>query len=88
MESEAWNLSKFLEDYDDVKQDNKYYRGNGFARRRREREVEMERDERDRQREKEELEALRLEVMERQVREREASKRGPKVSGGVFMGLR
>ena len=44
-------------------------RGSQFARRRRERELEKEEDERDRQKEKEEIEALRLEVMERQVKE-------------------
>ena len=44
-------------------------RGSQFARRRRERELEREEDERDRQREKEEIEALRLEVMERQIKE-------------------
>ena len=44
-------------------------RGSQFARRRRERELEKDEDERDRQREKEEIEALRLEVMERQVKE-------------------
>ena len=81
MESEAWNLGKFLEDYDDTKEDEKYYHGNRYTRRRRERELEIEKDQRDRQKEKEELEALRLEVMERQVREREreASKREKKV---------
>ena len=83
MESEAWSLSKFLEDYDDNKEDHKYYRGTAYSRRRREREAEMEKDERDRQREKEEMEALRLEVMERQVREREreagVSRTGSKV---------
>ena len=104
-------MGEFLEDYDDTKDDQRYYkythyhfsrnlvysllplllssllssplpfptlfsppppplsRGGQFARRRRERELEKEEDEKDRQREKEEIEALRLEVMERQVKE-------------------
>jgi RNA-binding protein 25 len=69
MEKEGKDLAEFLEDYDDEKDDQRYYKGSQFARRRRERELEREEDERDRQREKEEIEALRLEVMERQIKE-------------------
>ncbi len=59
---EKKHLADFLEEYDDSKDDQKYYRGSAFARRRREREVEMEEDERDRMREKKEIESLRLKV--------------------------
>lgn len=59
---EKKHLADFLEEYDDSKDDQKYYRGSAFARRRREREVEMEEDERDRIREKKEIESLRLKV--------------------------
>ena len=72
MKNEAVSLGRFLADYDDEKEDSKYYRGGAYSRRKREREMEIERDERDRQREKEEMEALKLQVMERQIREREA----------------
>lgn len=41
-----------------------------YSRRRHERELEMEEDERDRRREIEELETLRLEVMEKQARDK------------------
>ncbi len=49
-------------------------RGSAYARRRRERELELEEDERDRKREREEIEALRLEVMERQHRKKLAER--------------
>ena len=42
-------------------------RGNAFARRRREREIELDSDEKDRQHEREEIEALRLNMMKKQV---------------------
>lgn len=42
-------------------------RGSAFARRRREREIELESDEKDRQHEREEIEALRLNMMKKQV---------------------
>lgn len=42
-------------------------RGSAFARRRREREIELDSDEKDRQREREEIEALRLNMMKKQV---------------------
>ena len=48
-----------------------FQRGNAYARRRRERECEIEEDRRDRQKEKDEIEALRLQVMEKQVLARE-----------------
>ena len=43
------------------------FRGSAFARRRREREIELESDEKDRQHEREEIEALRLNMMKKQV---------------------
>lgn len=42
-------------------------RGSAFARRRREREIELDSDEKDRQHEREEIEALRLNMMKKQV---------------------
>ena len=50
------------------------YRGSAYARRRRERELELEEDERDRQREREEIESLRLEVLERQHKQKLAER--------------
>ena len=75
-------MAEFLEDYDDDKDDNRYYkyaimlqlnvycnyiRGSAFARRRREREIELDSDEKDRQHEREEIEALRHNMMKKQV---------------------
>ena len=48
-----------------------FLQGSEFTRRRDDRFAEMEDDEYDRKKEKDELEALKLEVMERQIRERE-----------------
>ena len=59
---EKKHLGDFLKEYDDHIDDQKYYRGNAFARRRREREVEIDEDDRDRAKEKKEIEMLRLEV--------------------------
>ena len=42
-------------------------RGSAFARRRREREIELDSDEKDRQHEREEIEALRLNMIKKQV---------------------
>eukprot|EP00731_Ephydatia_muelleri_P028042 Em0019g915a len=66
IERERKHLAEFLEDYDDVKDDQRYYKGNAYARRRREREMEMDDDEKDRLKEKDELETLRIQVLERQ----------------------
>ncbi|XP_013400052.1 RNA-binding protein 25 isoform X3 [Lingula anatina] len=61
---EARRLKEFLEDYDDERDDPKYYRGSALQRRLKEREKEMEADARDRQREKEELEEIRKKLLE------------------------
>lgn len=55
-------LKQFLEDYDDERDDTKYYKGREMERRRAEREREVESDVRDRQKEKEELEELRNKI--------------------------
>ena len=46
------------------------HRSGIYSRRRHERDIEMEEDERDRRREKDEIETLRLEVMEKQARDK------------------
>jgi len=56
---EARRLREFLEDYDDERDDPKFYKGSALQRRLKEREEEMERDNRDRQREKEEMEEIK-----------------------------
>ena len=61
-QKEKKHLGDFLKEYDDHIDDQKYYRGNAFARQRREREVEIDEDDRDRAKEKKENEILRLEV--------------------------
>ncbi|XP_067682430.1 RNA-binding protein 25-like [Haliotis asinina] len=61
---EARRLKEFLEDYDDLRDDPKYFKGSALARRLKEREKEKEADSRDRQREKEEYEELRRKLME------------------------
>ncbi|XP_015224533.1 PREDICTED: RNA-binding protein 25 [Cyprinodon variegatus] len=62
MVKEGKRLKEFLEDYDDDRDDPKYYRGSQRAVRYREK--EMEADERDRKREKEELEEIRQRLLE------------------------
>jgi len=57
-EEERANLLEFLEDYDDDKDDVKYYRGSALARRLRDRELEIQADSRDKQREMEEIEEI------------------------------
>ncbi|XP_011410501.2 PREDICTED: RNA-binding protein 25-like [Amphimedon queenslandica] len=71
LDKERKRMIEFFEDYDDEKQDYRYYKGSEFTRRHDDRVLEMEEDEYDRKKERDELEALRLEVMERQIRERE-----------------
>ncbi|GAB6021729.1 putative RNA-binding protein 25 [Chamberlinius hualienensis] len=61
---EARRLKEFLEDYDDERDDPKYYKSNALLRRLKDREKEIENDNRDRQKEKEELEELRLKLLE------------------------
>ncbi|KAG2457623.1 RBM25 protein, partial [Polypterus senegalus] len=60
---EGKRLKEFLEDYDDDRDDPKYYRGSALQKRLRDREKEMEADERDRKREKEELEEIRQRLL-------------------------
>ncbi|KAI1295331.1 RNA-binding protein 25 [Halotydeus destructor] len=61
---EARRLKQFLEDYDDDRDDPKFYRGNALSRRLRERQKEIEEDERDRRQEKKELEDLRRKLVD------------------------
>uniref|UniRef100_A0A8C1ILM2 RNA binding motif protein 25b n=1 Tax=Cyprinus carpio TaxID=7962 RepID=A0A8C1ILM2_CYPCA len=60
---EGKRLKEFLEDYDDDRDDPKYYRGSALQKRLRDREKETELDERDRKREKEELEEIRQRLL-------------------------
>ncbi|KAM4529737.1 RNA-binding protein 25b isoform 3-T3 [Fundulus diaphanus] len=64
MVKEGKRLKEFLEDYDDDRDDPKYYRGSALQKRLRDREKEMEVDERDRKREKEELEEIRQRLLD------------------------
>ena len=61
---ERKKIAAFLADYDDEKDDEKYYRGSVLARRIRDREREMEADERDRRKEMEEYNELRKRLQE------------------------
>ncbi|XP_061173330.1 RNA-binding protein 25-like [Saccostrea echinata] len=61
---EARRLKEFLEDYDDERDDVKYYKGSCLNRRLKEREKEREADARDRQREKEELEEIKRKLLD------------------------
>lgn len=61
---EARRLKEFLEDYDDERDDPKFYKGSCLIRRLKEREKESEVDARDRQREKEELEEIRKKLLD------------------------
>ncbi|KAA0718104.1 RNA-binding protein 25 [Triplophysa tibetana] len=63
MTKEAKRLKEFLEDYDDDRDDPKYYRGSALQKRLRDREKEVELDERDRKREKDELEEIRQRLL-------------------------
>ncbi|NP_001116349.1 RNA binding motif protein 25 S homeolog [Xenopus laevis] len=60
---EGKRLKEFLEDYDDDRDDPKYYRGSALQKRLRDREKELEADDRDRKREKEELEEIRQRLL-------------------------
>lgn len=55
---ERIHLKDFLEDYDDDRDDVKYYKGSALSRRMRDREVEAESDHRDKQREMEEIDEI------------------------------
>ncbi|XP_059164253.1 RNA-binding protein 25-like [Physella acuta] len=61
---EARRLKEFLEDYDDLRDDPKFYKGSGLMRRLKEREKEKELDNRDRQREKEEFEEIKRKLFD------------------------
>lgn len=63
-EKEAIRLKIFLQDYDDDRDDAKYYRSKILVQRLKERRIEMEEDERDRRGEKRELEELRRKLIE------------------------
>jgi RNA-binding protein 25 len=56
-------LKQFLEDYDDEKDDEDFYKGVNLTKRLKMREKEIELDNRDRQREKEELEELKQKLL-------------------------
>ena len=82
---EAKKLKIFLEDYDDDRDDVKYYRGSSFKERLRDRQRELEEDERDRRNELRELQELR-EKLEKEGHpdpDSEAEKRMNPVSSSV-----
>uniref|UniRef100_A0A3B3ZC82 PWI domain-containing protein n=1 Tax=Periophthalmus magnuspinnatus TaxID=409849 RepID=A0A3B3ZC82_9GOBI len=60
---EAKRLKEFLEDYEDGRDDPKYFRGSALQKRLRDREKEVEMDERDRKKEKEEVEEIRQRLL-------------------------
>ncbi|RXG73203.1 RNA-binding protein 25 [Armadillidium vulgare] len=62
-EKEARRLKEFLEDYDDERDDHKYYKGHAFQRKLIEREHEKEMDTKDRVKEREELEELKAKIL-------------------------
>ena len=57
-------MKEFLEDYDDLRDDPKYYKGSALARRMKARDLEAADDNRDRQKEKEEMEDLKAKLKE------------------------
>ena len=63
-QKEERRLKQFMEDYDDDRDDTKYYKGSALSRRLRERQKEMEEDDRDRRLEKRELEDLRRKLID------------------------
>ncbi|XP_071025189.1 RNA-binding protein 25-like [Oncorhynchus clarkii lewisi] len=63
MTKEGKRLKEFLEDYDDDRDESKYYRGSALQKRLRDREKETELDERDRKREKEEHDQIRQRLL-------------------------
>lgn len=64
MAKEARRLKEFLEDYDDLRDDPKYYKGSALARRMKARDLEASDDNRDRQKEKTEMEELKAKLKE------------------------
>uniref|UniRef100_A0A4W5QID6 RNA binding motif protein 25 n=1 Tax=Hucho hucho TaxID=62062 RepID=A0A4W5QID6_9TELE len=63
MTKEGKRLKEFLEDYDDDRDESKYYRGSALQKRLRDREKETELDVRDRKREKEECDQIRQRLL-------------------------
>ena len=63
LEREAKKIKEFLEDYDDDRDDPKYYKGAKLEQRLAERNRELQKDVEDRQREKEEIEELRAQIV-------------------------
>ncbi|XP_045562912.1 RNA-binding protein 25 isoform X5 [Salmo salar] len=63
MTKEGKRLKEFLEDYDDDRDESKYYRGSALQKRLRDREKETELDDRDRKREKEEHDQIRQRLL-------------------------
>ena len=60
----VYRLKEFLEDYDDLRDDPKYYKGSALARRMKARDLEASDDNRDRQKEKTEMEELKAKLKE------------------------
>ncbi|VDK71141.1 unnamed protein product [Onchocerca ochengi] len=63
MQKEAKKLKHFLEDYDDERMDQKYYKSSSLFQRRRDFEREREADAKDRQREQQEIEELKKQIL-------------------------
>ena len=63
IEREAKKLREFLEDYDDDRDDEKYYKNEKLDRRMNDREREAVKDAEDRRLEREEIEELRLQIV-------------------------
>ena len=63
MDREGKKLREFLEDYDDDRDDDRYYKSDKLESRMIDREREAQRDEEDRQREKEEVEELKAQIL-------------------------
>lgn len=64
MQKEGKRLKLFLEDYDDEKDDPKYYKSSQFFQRKRDYEREREADQKDRLQEQQEIEELKKQIME------------------------
>ncbi|KAF7253117.1 hypothetical protein EG68_08258 [Paragonimus skrjabini miyazakii] len=64
LQIEAQRLREFFEDYDDMVEDPKYYRGSALHQRLKDRELEEAADERDRQKEMEQIEVARRKLIE------------------------
>merc|ERR1719342_447048 len=62
MEREARKLKEFLEDYDDERDDPKFYKGRELARRIQDREREALKDQEDRKRELDEIDELKSQI--------------------------